>query len=102
MRVGALPLSDLNSWLEEYEFPILIKAWRKEIMVEGWKRFKLSVKLKLLKQKIKDWVKSNLGEAEQQKAFILEEIQKIDLIEESTGNLRDEDRLKRSCLREVS
>lgn len=64
VRVGALPLSDLNSWLEEYEFPILIKEWRKEIMVEGWKRFKLSVKLKLLKQKIKDWVKSNLGEAE--------------------------------------
>lgn len=58
------------------------------------------MKLKLLKHKIRDWVKVHFRDVEGQKTIILEEIQLIDSMEESTGKLTDEDRSKRIRLKE--
>lgn len=87
-------------WLEEKELRILIKEWCKEIKVKGWEGHKLFVKLKLLKHKIRDWAKVHFRDVEGQKTIILEEIQLIDSMEESTGKLTDEGRSKRIHLKE--
>lgn len=46
--------------------------------MEGWTGFKFARKHKLLKGKIKDWVKNHFGEVEKVKNNILKEIHVLD------------------------
>lgn len=46
--------------------------------VDGWTGFKFARKHKLLKGKIKDWVKNHFGEVEKVKNNILKEIHVLD------------------------
>lgn len=51
--------------------------------MEGKTSFRLSIKLKRLKEKIKEWVKCYFAEVNASKVSILEELQRLDLEEES-------------------
>lgn len=48
-------------WIDECSFPDLIKQWWQEIKVEGCAGFKLAIKFKLLKYKIRE-AKHNFGD----------------------------------------
>lgn len=97
-------------WLEEKSFPELISVWWKEIVVEGWAGHRFAGKLKLLKAKIKEWVKENFGEVGMMKANILNGIRSLDIKEEMNGLSREEGRrrlnskkiLKERCDRKKS
>lgn len=77
-RWGPTPFRFELMWLEEKDFPGLIQGWWEEIKVEGWAGYWLAAKLKLLKNKMKEWVKENFGEVRTQKSKILAEIQELD------------------------
>ena len=70
-------------WIEEKQFPNLIQGWWEESKVEGWAGYWLAIKLKLLKNKIKEWAKENFGEVRIQKLNILAETEALDRKEES-------------------
>ena len=44
------------------------------LKVDGWARYRLATKLKLLKVKIKEWAKMNFADVKMQKAQLLEDI----------------------------
>lgn len=67
--------------------------------MQGWAGFKLALKFKLLKLKIRGWNKLYFREAGAVKANILEEIQHLDRKEE-LGPLEEEDVLRRLALKE--
>ena len=52
-RWGAAPFHFELYWFENKVFVTLIKDWRKEIRVDGWAGFRLGLKLKMLKGKIR-------------------------------------------------
>lgn len=104
-RWGPTPFRFELMWLEEPHFAGLIKDWWRSFIVEGRAFFRLSVKLKKLKEKIKEWVKDDYAEATVAKAKILEGIQKFDLKEEvchlSVEELNRRIQLKERFLRKV-
>lgn len=83
-RWGPAPFRFEIMWLEEKDFPNLIKEWWMSFSVEGWAGHGLAIKLKMLKQKIKEWVRSRFGDVGVIKANLLEEIQKLDRKEEGS------------------
>ena len=80
---GPTPFRFELMWLEENQFPKLIQDWWKEIKVDGWAGHRLATKLKVLKNKIKEWAKESFGDVRNQKSQILAEIQALDIKEES-------------------
>lgn len=64
-------------WLEEKQFPSQIWYQWKDFQEKGWAGFRLAIKLKKLKKKVKDWAKNNFGDVHVIKDSILEEIQSI-------------------------
>lgn len=91
-RWGPAPFRFELMWLQEKSFPELISDWWKKMAVEGWAGHKFAAKLKLLKAKIKEWVKENFGEVGMMKANILNELQSLDAKEERDGLSREERR----------
>lgn len=67
-------------WLEDKHFCDLIKNWWNGYDVSGRASFRSSSKLKL---SIKDKIKSNLGHVECLQANLLEEMQALNIKEES-------------------
>lgn len=59
-RWGAAPFRFELYWLENKVFVTLIKDWWKKIRVDGWATFKLGLKLKMLKGKIREWSRATL------------------------------------------
>lgn len=57
-------------WLEEQHCPALVRDWWKEIPVEGWACYKVAMKLKLLKGRIKDWSKEHFGDVRTAKKVV--------------------------------
>lgn len=82
-RWGPAPFRFEKMWLEESHFLDFIREWWKELRVEGWAGFRLAVKLKLLKGKIKEWVGLHFGEVVVIKDEILEQI--ILIVKEEKG-----------------
>lgn len=68
-------------WLEEEEYVDQIKEWWENINVKGWAGYKLVLKLKRLKERIKEWTKNHFGDVSCTKANILEKIQSLDIRE---------------------
>ena len=61
----------------------MIQRWWEEIKVEGWAGHRMATKLKLLKNKIKEWAKENFGDVRTQKICIPAEIQALDRMVEN-------------------
>lgn len=51
----------------------MVWDWWKEISVEGWDGYRLGMKLKILKGRIRDWAKEHFGDARMANESILEE-----------------------------
>lgn len=68
--------------------------------MEGWAGFRPAVKLKNLKEKIKEWAKSHFGQVGLIKDSILEEIRLLDLKQENC-QLSEEERAKRFQLKKM-
>lgn len=81
--MGPSPFHFELMWLKEKQFPSLIDGWREEIKVEGRAGHRLAIKLKLLKNKIKEWAKPQFGDVQVQKSNLLAEIQALDNKEET-------------------
>lgn len=79
---GSSPFRFELMWLEENQFTGLIREWWESFHVEGWAGFRLSMKLKRLKGKIKECVSVTFGDVCAAKASILEELQCLDNKEE--------------------
>lgn len=60
------------------QFPALVKEWWRTLIVDVWEGHKLLIKLKLLKGKIKEWVRLSYGDGATNKACYLAEIQSLD------------------------
>lgn len=84
-------------WLEEKQFADLIHSSWKEIRVERWMGSRLSMKLKILKQIIKKWIRRIIGEVQLMKSGLMEEILILDGKAE-VGQLLDSDR---SCRQDL-
>jgi len=63
-----------NWWLKVEGFTNLIQSWWNEFLVEGCPDYILNIKLRMLKQKLKEWSKSNFGELTSKKNSLLEEL----------------------------
>ncbi|WMV32614.1 hypothetical protein MTR67_025999 [Solanum verrucosum] len=86
-----------NWWLNVDGFEGLVHSWWNEFEVEGCPNYKLSVKLKMLKQKLKDWSKSVCGELCNRKDSVLKELVDIDLAQ-NTRTLSEDELLVRATV----
>lgn len=93
-RWGPSPFRFEMSWMQQEKFPALVSQWWKEFRVVGWAGFGLTMKLKTLKMKIKEWVRDHYGSVEAVESIILQEIQVLDRKEEA-GFLNEDDRMCR-------
>lgn len=96
-RWGPTPFHFELMWLEEHHFPALIGEWWKEFSVDGWAGYRLAMKLKLLKNRIKDWAKDHFGDVRNAKVNILQEIQLLD--KEEVGQLQPAEESRRLFLK---
>lgn len=55
-------------------FQELVHSRWNKFIVEGYPDYKLKVKLRMLKQKLKDWSKATFGEMSNKKTSLLEEL----------------------------
>lgn len=86
-----------NWWLKVEGFKELVHSWWNEFIAEGCPDYKLNVKLRMLKQKLKDWSKTTFGEMTNKKNSLLEELAGIDLTMESR-DLTEEEMMVRATI----
>ncbi|WMV13359.1 hypothetical protein MTR67_006744 [Solanum verrucosum] len=72
-----------NSWLKVDGFEGIVHSWWSEFVVEGCPDYKLSMKLKLLKHKLREWSKQVGGDLGTTKNKLLSELTDIDLAQDS-------------------
>ena len=77
-------------WLKDEGFKDLIGGWWQGIVVRGRPSYRLTVKLKGLKQNLKIWNKEVFGRLERNKAEALQQVERWDLVEEER-NLTEEE-----------
>ena len=82
---GARPFRFLNYWLEDGNFIEVIKEKWAELNVDGWGSFVLKEKLRSLKGEIKEWKKDDIGEVRKGINKALEEINRIDELDDAVG-----------------
>lgn len=81
-RWGPAPFRFELMWLEEKKLHVLIKEWWDNVTAEGRAGFRLAMKLKYLKEKLKDWARCHFGDVGAVKDHILIELQALDNKEE--------------------
>lgn len=85
--------------LEEKGIADLIQSWWSDFQIQGWAGYRLACKLKHLKNKIKDWAKTNFGSVEASMADLLSSIKEIDS-KEGLAPLSDDEISLRHNLKE--
>jgi len=90
-----------NWWLKVDGFKGLVDSWWSEFVVEGCPDYKLSMKLKLLKQKLKEWSKQVGGVLGTKKNKLLSELGDIDLAQDSRLLTEDELMVRATILVEL-
>lgn len=71
-------------------FKGLIQKWWFEFAVQGFPDFQLVNKLKLLRNKLKEWSRTNLGELVNKKNSLLNELTELDQIQDNRQLNEDE------------
>lgn len=87
------------------EIPLLLKLmaeWWKEPDIRGKPGYVLACKLKHLKARVSEWVKSNLGKVEDRTRAVQEVLNNLEAKEESCGLSLEEQNLKRCTEKEMS
>ena len=74
VRRGPTPFRFENMWLKVEGFNDIIRTWWQEIEVRGSASYRLAVKMKEIKKKLKVWNKEVFGRLETNKASALEQV----------------------------
>ncbi|XP_059284325.1 uncharacterized protein LOC132037735 [Lycium ferocissimum] len=90
-----------NWWLKVEGFNELIQNWWNEFLVEGCPDYIFCTKLKMLKQKLKDWSKTTSGELTNRKNSLLNELAEIDLRTDQRELSEDEMMIRATVLVEL-
>ena len=75
LRKGPFPFKFENRWLKVEGFKDLIGGWWQGIVVRGSLNYRLTVKLKRLKQNLKIWNREVFGSLERNKAEVLQQVE---------------------------
>ncbi|RVW26614.1 hypothetical protein CK203_103918 [Vitis vinifera] len=81
VRRGPSPFRFENMWLKVDGFQELIHSWWQGIEVRGSASFRLDTKLKVVKQKLKEWNREVFGRLEDNKAAALQLVDHWDRVE---------------------
>ncbi|WMV59774.1 hypothetical protein MTR67_053159 [Solanum verrucosum] len=90
-----------NWWLNVEGFKDLVQNWWNGFVVDGCPDFKFSMKLKMLKQKLKDWSSVTFGELNNKKNSLLSELAEMDLIQNDRALTEDEMMIRATVLVEL-
>lgn len=90
-----------NWWLKVDGFKDLIHNWWNDFLLEGCPDYKFSVKLKMLRQKLKEWRKTVCGELNNRKNSLFEELADIDLAQNNRDFTEDEMMIRATFLVEL-
>ncbi|WMV33281.1 hypothetical protein MTR67_026666, partial [Solanum verrucosum] len=90
-----------NWWLNVEGFKDLVQNWWNGFVVDGCPDFKFSMKLKMLKQKLKDWSSVTFGELNNKKNSLLSELAEMDLIQNDRVLTEDEMMIRATVLVEL-
>lgn len=88
-------------WFEEKAIMTSIQSWWNETEVKGNPGFVLHYKLKAIKEKIKAWVKSNIGKIEQKISSLEATILDLECEEEEHMLSEDELKTKHEAIRDL-
>ncbi|RVX17546.1 LINE-1 retrotransposable element ORF2 protein [Vitis vinifera] len=83
VRRGPTPFRFENMWLKVEGFNDIIRTWWQEIEVRGSASYRLAVKMKEIKKKLKVWNKEVFGRLETNKASALHQLDFWDRVERS-------------------
>ena len=81
-RRGPAPFRFENMWFKVEGFKELIRSWWWAIEVSGSANFRLSAKLKELKQKLKVWNREEFGNLESNKEAAIQQVEYWDRVED--------------------
>ncbi|KAJ9704109.1 hypothetical protein PVL29_005411 [Vitis rotundifolia] len=90
LRRGPSPFRFENMWLKVEGFKDLIRCWWQGMVVRGSPSYRLSVKLKELKQNLKVWNREVFGNLERNKAETLQQVEFWDSVEGERGLTEEE------------
>ncbi|WMV51646.1 hypothetical protein MTR67_045031 [Solanum verrucosum] len=90
-----------NWWLNVEGFNDLVQNWWNGFVVEGCPDFKFSMKLKMLKHKLKEWSRVTFGELNNKKNILLSELAEMDLIQNDRVLTEDEMMIRATVLVEL-
>uniref|UniRef100_M1D672 Uncharacterized protein n=1 Tax=Solanum tuberosum TaxID=4113 RepID=M1D672_SOLTU len=90
-----------NWWLKVDGFKEMVHGWWSGFVVEGCPDYRLSNKLKMLKQKLKEWSKQTFNERTRRKNSLLEELSELDKIQEERELFEDEVLIRATILVEL-
>ncbi|WKA11092.1 hypothetical protein VitviT2T_028622 [Vitis vinifera] len=90
LRRGPAPFRFENMWFKVEGFKDLIRNWWRGIEVSGSANFRLSVKLKELKQKLKVWNREEFGNLECNKEAALHQVEYWDRVEDERSLTMEE------------
>ncbi|RVW76692.1 Transposon TX1 uncharacterized 149 kDa protein [Vitis vinifera] len=86
-----------NMWLKVDGFKDLLRGWWQESGVSGKASFRLASKLKVLKQKIKDWNRDVFGRLEVNKNLALQQVEFWDRVESEKSLSVRETKMKKQA-----
>ncbi|RVW21251.1 putative ribonuclease H protein [Vitis vinifera] len=97
VRRGPTPFRFENMWLKVEGFNDIIRTWWQEIEVRGSASYRLAVKMKEIKKKLKVWNKEVFGRLETNKASALHQLDFWDRVESERILSMEEAELKKEA-----
>ena len=97
VRRGPTPFRFENMWLKVEGFNDIIRTWWQEIEVRGSASYRLAVKMKEIKKKLKVWNKEVFGRLETNKASALYQLDFWDRVESERILSMEEAELKKEA-----
>ncbi|RVX06271.1 LINE-1 retrotransposable element ORF2 protein [Vitis vinifera] len=94
---GPAPFRFENMWFKVEGFKELIRNWWQETVVRGSASFRLSEKLKVLKQKLKIWNREEFGNLESNKEAAMQQVDFWDRVEEERSLSMEESACKKEA-----
>jgi hypothetical protein len=91
-----------NMWLQSEQFVDRVSTWWESYVFEGSPSFVFSQKLRALKQDLKMWNKEVFGDVGGRKSVLMEEIQKLDAMEEMVVLSREDQQKREGCREELN
>ncbi|RVW27354.1 hypothetical protein CK203_109429 [Vitis vinifera] len=97
IRRGSTPFRFENMWLKEEGFKDLVHSWWQGIEVKGNASYKLAIKMKEIKQKLKVWNREVFGKLESNKSLALQQVEFWDREESERILTMEETELKKEA-----